>query len=63
MNVESDEVLQSLERIRTLVLDLTTPDGLLQMVDSKVMITLELCEQLLKEAQSEMKYGKTRSSD
>ena len=43
--MESDEVLQSLERIRTLVLDLTTPDGLIQMVDSKVMITLEKTEE------------------
>ena len=50
---------KSLERIRAMVEELTTPDGSVLGVDHKLEITLELCEQLLWDGQEQRNHSKT----
>ena len=50
---------KSLEHIRAMVKDLTTPEGSVFGVDHKLEIALELCEQLLRDAQDQLNHSKT----
>ena len=57
------QILESLERIKGLAQAVTTPDGSIPVVETKVAILLELCEQLLQDAQKQTKRGDNESSD
>lgn len=50
--MKAEEILDTLERIRSTVQILTAPDGSVTGVDQKFDITLALCEELLQDARN-----------
>lgn len=50
--MKAEEILDTLERIRSMVQELTSPDGSVTGVDQKFDITLALCEELLQDARN-----------
>lgn len=61
MNIS--ELHQSLNRIKGLADALVTSDGSIPIVGTKVTVLLDLCEQLLLEAQKEKSDSEDRTSD
>ena len=61
MNIS--ELHQSLNRIKGLADALVTSDGSIPIVGTKVTVLLDLCEQLLLEAQKEKNDSEDRTSD
>ena len=60
MNMNTEEILSTVERIRKLVQELSVQDGTMLSIDPKLQIALELCEQLLLDAQDRMNKGKSQ---
>ena len=61
MNIS--ELHQSLNRIKGLADALVTSDGSIPIVGTKITVLLDLCEQLLLEAQKEKSNSEDRTSD
>ena len=61
MNIS--ELHQSLNRIKGLADALVTSDGSIPIVGIKITVLLDLCEQLLLEAQKEKSDSEDRTSD
>ena len=61
MNIS--ELHQSLNRIKGLADALVTSDGSIPIVGTKITVLLDLCEQLLLEAQKEKSDSEDRTSD
>ena len=58
--MKAEEILCTIDHIRGMVQELTQSDGTVGMIDTKFPIALELCEQLLQDAQDRMNNGKNQ---
>ena len=58
--MNTEEILSTVERIQKLVQELSVQDGTMLSIDPKLPIALELCEQLLLDAQDQMNKGKSQ---
>jgi hypothetical protein len=58
--MKAEEILGTIDHIRGMIQELTQPDGTVAMIDTKLPIALELCEQLLQDALDRMNNGKNQ---
>jgi hypothetical protein len=58
--MKAEEILGTIDHIRGMVQELTQTDGTVGMIDTKLPIALELCEQLLQDALDRMNNGKNQ---
>ena len=58
--MKAEEILGTIDHILGMIQELTQPDGTVAMIDTKLPIALELCEQLLQDALDRMNNGKNQ---
>ena len=58
--MKAEEILGTIDHIRGMVQELTQSDSTVGMIDTKLPIALELCEQLLQDALDRMNNGKNQ---
>jgi hypothetical protein len=58
--MKAEKILGTIDHIRGMVQELTQTDGTVGMIDTKLPIALELCEQLLQDALDRMNNGKNQ---
>lgn len=58
--MKAEEILGTIDHIRGMIQELTQSDGTVGMIDTKLPIALELCEQLLQDALDRMNNGKNQ---
>lgn len=58
--MKAEKILGTIDHIRGMVQELTQSDSTVGMIDTKLPIALELCEQLLQDALDRMNNGKNQ---
>ena len=61
--MKAAEMLDALDRIKGLIQEVSAEDGTIPGAENQITILLEVCEQVLKDAQMQRNQGDNESSD